>query len=140
MRVSLTNSGNGMTNEEVIEYSKKLKLPNFKYYMRDEMRKSSPFNLECGVINLNTSKQNGSHHSCYWIDGDNKYYFDSFGVIPPKELVNYLKRPILYSTYQIQQYNDTNCSEWCLYVLNELNKGDDFINVILNIIEKHKIY
>jgi len=39
----------------------------------------------------------------------------------------------MYSTYQIQQNNDTNCSEWCLYMLNELNKGKDFIDIIIKI-------
>jgi len=95
---------------------------------------------ECGVINLNTSKQQGSHHTCYWVANNKKYYFDSFGIIPPKELVKYLKSPIIYSTYQIQQYNDTNCSEWCLYMLIELNKGREFIDIIIDILNKHKLY
>jgi len=46
----------------------------------------------------------------------------------------------MYSTYQIQQYNDTNCSEWCLYMLNELHKGKDFIDIIIEILNKHKLY
>jgi len=92
------------------------------------------------VVNLNASKQHGSHHTCYWVSDNNKYYFDSFGVIPPKELVKYLKSLIMYSTYQIQQYIDTNCSEWCLYMLNELNKGKDFIDIIIEILNKHKLY
>jgi len=51
-------------------------------YVRQFVKKQ-----ECGVVNLNTSKQLGSHHTCYWVSGDKKYYFDSFGVIPPRELV-----------------------------------------------------
>jgi len=46
----------------------------------------------------------------------------------------------MYLTYQIQQYNDTNCSEWCLYKLNELHKGKDFIDIIIEILNKHKLY
>ena len=69
-----------------------------------------------------------------------KRYFDSFGIQPPREIVKYLKSPILYNTYQIQDYNDSNCGEWCLHVLNELNKGgdEDFINVILEIVNNNK--
>jgi len=109
--------------------------------MRDELCKAiCTKKQECGVVNLNTSKQAGSHHTWYWVSGGKKYYFDSFGVIPPEELVKHLKSPTMYSTYQIQQYNDTNCSEWCLYMLNELHKGKDFIDIIIEILNKHKLY
>ena len=128
------NNGSGMTNFEIIEKANKLKLQNFKYFMRDEMKGKNPLNKECGIINLNTSKQHGSHHCCYWKDKDKKYYFDSFGLLPPKELVAYLKSPIIYSTFEIQQFNDSNCSEWCLYVLNKLNKNEDYIDIILSIV------
>ena len=37
----------------------------------------------------------------------------------PKELVEYLKPPIIYLTCHIQRFNDTNCGQWCLYVLRE---------------------
>jgi len=46
----------------------------------------------------------------------------------------------MYSTYQIQQNNDTNCSEWCLFMLNGLNKGEDFIDIIIDILNKHKLH
>jgi hypothetical protein len=36
-RVSLRNNGNGLTNIEVLKKAEKLKLPNFKYYSRDEL-------------------------------------------------------------------------------------------------------
>jgi len=140
MKVNLVNNGDGMTNFEIIKKAGKIELPNFRYFMRDELCKAICSKKECGVVNLNKSTQPGSHHTCYWVSGDKKYYFDSFGVIPPKELVKYLKSPIMYSTYQIQQYNDTNCSEWCLYMLNELHKGKDFIEIVIDILNKHKLY
>jgi len=134
MKVDLHNSGDGMSNYEVISKANKLELPNFRYFMRDELCKAICKKQECGVVNLSTSKQQGSHHTCYWVADNKKYYFNSFGVVPPKELVIYLKSPIMYSIYQIQQYKDTNCSEWCLYMLNELNKGKDFIDIIIVIL------
>jgi len=140
MKVDLYNSGDGMSNYEVISKADKLELPNFRYFMRDDLCKAICKKQECSVVNLNTSKQQGSHHTCYWVSNNKKYYFDSFGVVPPKELVKYLKSPIMYSTHQIQQYNDANCSEWCLYMLNELHKGKDFIDIIIEILNKHKLY
>jgi len=64
----------------------------------------------------------------------NKYCFDSFGLQPTKEIVNYLKSPIVYSTFQIQQFNESNCGEWCIYVLNRLNRGDEYTDIILDLI------
>ena len=138
--VDLRNAGSGMTNLEIMQRAQKLKLRNFKYFMRDELIAKSPDGVEMGVVNLDDKANEGTHHVCYFKNGNEKYYFDSFGVKPPKEVINYLKSKILYSTYMIQGFNDTNCSEWCLFVLNRLNQGQDFIDVILEIIDKHKIY
>jgi hypothetical protein len=87
--------------------------------------------------------QRAGFTSCMLLEGRRqKIYFDSFGVVPPTEMINYLKSPILCSTYQIQKVNESNCSEWCLFVLNELHKlhskteslERDFMDVILTII------
>ena len=134
--VNLQNDGDGMTTGEVEKMAKKLKLLNFQCVMRDELKGKIPKNKECGIINLDTSKGIGSHWSCWYKNGDNKYYFDSFGLLPPKEIIKYLGSPIMYSTYQIQQFNDTNCGEWCLYVLKELNTGKNFTDVVLDIINE----
>ena len=71
---------------------------------------------------------------CWFKHGDEKYYFDSFGVIAPREIVHYLKPPIIYSTCQIQGFNDTNCGQWCLYVLNELNRKRLFSDIVLDLV------
>ena len=103
---SLRNDGNGMTNFEFISHIERLKIHNFRgYIMRDEVTKLKPLDKECGALNLDNSENEGTHTVCWFKDGNKKYYFDSFGVQPPKELIKYLKSPIMYSTYQIQQFN-----------------------------------
>ena len=134
MSVSLQNDGDGMTNVEVLKKARSLKLPNFKYFMRDELSGKKPLWKECGVINLDKSTGPGTHYVCYWKNGEDKFYMDSFGVLPCKELIEYLGRPILYSTFQIQDLQDTNCSELCLHLLSEMNKGKKFPDVILSMI------
>ena len=67
-------------------------------------------------------------------NGDEKYFFDSFGLIPPRKVITYLKSPIMYSTCQIQPFNGSNCSELSLFVLDKLNKGNDYIDIILSIV------
>ena len=61
MEVDLRDDGDGMTTSEVNTMAKKLKLINFKCVMRDELKNQIPKNKECGIINLNTSKENGSN-------------------------------------------------------------------------------
>jgi len=40
MKVDLYNSCDGMSNYEVISKAEKLELPNFRYFMRDELCKA----------------------------------------------------------------------------------------------------
>ena len=76
---------------------KKLKLKNFRgVLMRDQLN-FRPLRNECGIINLNTNSQPGSHWVCWFKRGKEKYYFYSFGVNAPKEIIEYLKPPIIYS-------------------------------------------
>ena len=145
MKVNLVNDGDGMTNYELYNEAQKLGLPNFKYFMSNELVEASPGKRkECGIVNLDDSDGVGTHHICYWIDPgrrqliNQKYCFDSFGVAPPTELIDYMKKnddtKILYSTYVIQDLKETNCSELCLYVLNELNKGRNYKTIILELV------
>jgi len=109
----------GSTNVELEEMARKLRFKNFRgVLMRDELT-FKPMLNECGILNLGDKYGRSSRWACWYKNGKDKIYFDSFGVQPPLELIEYLSSPILYSTYQIQQYNDSNCGEWCLHVLNE---------------------
>lgn len=135
------------TNIQLIEAAKRLNLKDFKgVFMRDELKSMKPNRFECGIVNLDSSSNEGTHWVCWFKNKNNKIYFDSFGIQPPLEIVEYLKSPILYNTYQIQQFNDSNCGEWCLHVLNELNKrgristevDENFIDIILEIINNDK--
>ena len=80
-----------LTNFELLDYVKRLQIPNFKGpFMRDELPKT-PEKQECGVVNFNTSKEPGSHWVGYYKDGDERIYFDSFGQVIPTEIQKYLK-------------------------------------------------
>lgn len=137
MSINLEDTGGGTTDSELNNAANKLKLRNFRgVFMRDELKKLKIEDKECGIVNSQPSYKNNGHWTCWWKDKDNKYYFDSYGVKPLKEVRDYLKSPIIYSTYQIQQFNDSNCGQWCLYVLNELNKGREYIDIILDIINE----
>lgn len=90
-------------------------------------------NIECGIVNLDTSRNSGTHWVAYYKKGKQCIYFDSFGLPAPLEIQEYLQLPYIYQTFQLQDANDVICGHLCLYVLNELTKGNSFKNIILNI-------
>ena len=123
------------TNIELENEAEKLEFKNFRgVIMRDQIGKLKKLKQECGILGSKTSREDNMHWTCWFINGKNKYYFDSFGLTPPKEIIKYLKSPIVHSTFQLQQFNEINCGEWCIYVLNRLNSGDEYVDILLDLI------
>lgn len=122
-----------LSNIELLEAVKKIKIPRFRgVFVRDELPKIS-WKQECGILNLDDSSGNGTHWVAWKKNGSTKYYFDSYGIQPPNELIVYLKRPILYNTERVQPDNEVFCGHLCLYVLKQLSLGKDFQHVINNL-------
>ena len=91
----------GLTNIELAEYVKALGINHFRgIYMRDTLPKAGPRRKECGIMNLNTSREPGSHWVCYFKDDTirRRIYFDSFGQVTPMEIQKYLKTKNEYET------------------------------------------
>ena len=120
-----------LSNFELLDAIKQLKIPNFKgVFLRDQLPKKTRKN-ECGIINLADSDDlKGTHWTCWYKKDKMKIYFDSYGVQPPLEIIDYLKNPIYYPIKQIQDFNQVICGHLCLYVLNELNKGKHLYQIL----------
>src|SRR5271163_4324739 len=104
-----------LSNIDIEKYIELFKIKNFRgCYMRNELAKLRANTVECGVLNLNLSSEPGSHWTCWFQNNGNKYYFNSFGLLPPKELVDCLGSPILFSTFLLQRMSDKNCGKWCV--------------------------
>jgi hypothetical protein len=111
-----------LTNRDIINLENELKIKDFRgVFMRDTLP-SKINKVECGILNLDISKNNGTHWVCYYKNKDKCYYFDSFGLDPPLELQNYLNSQIELSTFQIQKFNTHHCGYYCLLVLKLLEK------------------
>ena len=125
-----------LSNIEIENYSKMLKIKHFRgCYMRDELKNLNFCKVECGILNFNLSSESGSHWTCWFKINNEKYYFNSFGLSPPKEVIEYLGSPILYSTFQLQGLMDHNCGKWCLIVLKRLSEGTDYKDLILSLVK-----
>jgi hypothetical protein len=79
-----------LTNYEIEKMVKELKIKDFRgVFMRDTLP-NMVNDIECWIINLDVSMNNGTHWVCYYKNNEKCYYFDSFGLDPPLELQMYL--------------------------------------------------
>ena len=135
----------GLTNIDLYKYAKKLNIEEFRgVFMRDTLPRI-PYPKECGIVNLNTSREPGSHWVCYFKDDNDKrntrIYFDSFGQITPIEIQKYLKtrkefeseKAVIQRNTDIVQHVNTHvCGHLCLFVLTSLTREHLSFQDVLN--------
>ncbi len=94
-------------------------------YMIDELKNKKIKNKEFLVINLDFSGGPGNH----WVacaslpDKKHTYYFDSYGLVPPKLIQTFLEssgRRVLYSNSWIQGFQSILCGYYAIYFIKEL--------------------
>ena len=123
-----------LTNLELEQYARVLNIPKFLgVFMKDELpTKSKKKNGCCGIMNFNTSRQNGTHWVCWWHKNHKqRFYFDSYGQHVPYELMHYLKtkKELRYdkavierNAVVVQHLNTSECGALCLNVLYMLTR------------------
>ena len=104
-----------------------------KVLMRDELNKLKSTKKSNIIMNLQTSKDDGSHWVAIHKSCINNYYFDPYGVLPTKEVYKYFDQPFHYNKIQIQHDTMECCGQLSLYVLYKLNTTNDpFEDIISN--------
>ena len=79
---------------------------------------TKPLEYECGIVNLDKSSGPGTHWVAYKKNKDCIQYFDSFGNLqPPKEIVKYLGKNLMYNFTRYQQFGTVNCGHLALKFL-----------------------
>ena len=129
------------TNIQLMQMAKILKIPNFYYVMRDEMNllptDRKPLNV---MTNIHTSKENGVHHSCFYmgelneVKNNENFFFDSYGLPPTKEVEHFMRNGV-YNTFKIQEDRTKYCGQMSLYVLYRLQQGDSLENSLQDSLE-----
>ena len=61
---------------------------------------------------------------------NDKFYFDSYEVQPPSDLIAYLKSPIFYNSERVQENGEVFCGHLCLFALKQLSLGNNLQAVI----------
>ena len=140
-------SEKSLTNFDLIDYAHKLHIPNFRgVFMRDNLPRRRRKENECGIMNLNTSSQKGSHWVTWYVSDNTRIYFDSFGQHVPYEVVRYLKTPKEYrgktlcierNALIVQHINTSECGALCLVVLKRLSSHIPYGTIIQTL---HKRY
>ena len=127
-----------LTSIELSGYARELEIPCFRgVFMRDTLPQY-PFKIGCGIVNLNTSDQSGSHWVCYYRNGSDRFYFDSHGQITPVEIQRYLKTGSEFDrSKEVMQRNTdivqaVNMSV-CLFLLKSLTNGEKFQSILNHI-------
>ena len=123
---------NAMSDIRIKDIGKDISLTPIEIVMRDQTPDSirdPNFNI---FVNLNPTE--GTH----WVlvirrEGGPTYYFDSFGVeTPPLFLEEYVD---LGSNEKIQQYDESYCGAYCLYMIYLIDRGfriKTALNILVN--------
>lgn len=90
--------------------------------MRDNLPRKIWKN-ECGIVNMDINRGNGTHWVAYIKKQQDILYFDSYGNLqPPVELTEYFQsggsyNDIRYNYDNVQKFNSYKCGHHCLLFL-----------------------
>ena len=119
-----------LSNLEIFDAAKRLSLYGFRgVFLRDTLPKEVKLNV-CGILNLDSTFGEGTHCVLWFKKGKDKFYFDSYGVQPPSELIAYLKSPIFYNSERVQQNGEVFFGHLCLFALKQLSPRNNLQAVI----------
>ena len=120
-----------MSNFDLINAAKRLNIKHFRgVFKRDQLPKK-PHHVETGIINLDSNSGPGTHWVAYAIDPRGIVYFDSYGLPPPVEFLDYINHlPVpdsvrtWYSTLPTQTMTDPPiCGRESIAVLDAISKS-----------------
>ena len=89
-------------------------------YLRNRYREKNK-NI---IINLDVNGQ--THWTCLHVNQGKAFYFDSFAVEPPTNILHYTKKiPLSVNNIRIQDLKSVMCGQYCIYVLKELQHNQN---------------
>lgn len=102
-------------------------------YSRDVL---PPIRNRFYIINLDSNSGPGTHWVLlYNCDPHTSYYFDSYGMPPPQEIVEAMKhsnKKRVFNDVDLQALGSDACGWWCMYIANALDEGQNFVTTIKN--------
>ena len=108
-----------------MDWVKRLNIKNFRGVFSRDNLPNKMNKIECGIINLDDKVGDGTH----WVAYYNNYYFDSYGISAPLEVMKYISN-CLYNTLQYQTKRSVLCGFYCLYFIKMLQDGHNIYDVL----------
>ena len=129
-----------LSNFDIEKICKFYKLPLIAITMKDELPRI--VKNGCYVINMQSSTQgNGTHWVALFIYKTNAFYFDSFGGLPPTEIMKFVKKRkechLYYNNWIIQNLKSSHCGWYSISFLKYMYQNilqdlktayNDFVN------------
>ena len=81
-----------------------------------------PNTLKDGTYIVNLDNDRGTHWTSliYKKKSNICEYFDSFGILPPKDVIEFIgNKKMIYSSHHIQNISSSNCGFYCIYFIIE---------------------
>ena len=94
------------------------------------------------IVNLDDKGGPGTHWVVVYNLGKNCIYFDSFGVSPPEEVLDKMRetgKQLVMNSYRIQDLASINCGFYCIYIIDQLLLGRQYIDVLTDFNPKQYI-
>lgn len=82
------------------------------------------------IVNISKNLGQVEHWCLMSLLKGERYYFDSFGCVPPLEVIDALGGEFEGSDPQVQKFDSSECGIKCLYVAHGLNQGYSFTEVL----------
>ena len=123
-----------LSNHDLIKWCQHLRIPIDKGGVLSR-EQTVPHNHKMAffIYNLEPSYMSGSHWVATFVKDGRINYFDSFGLPPFQEIVNHAEKKnltLIHQNNQIQDLGTTTCGYFCLYFLNEMNKGSSYFDLL----------
>ena len=111
-----------LSNIEMYQMNNILKIPNLKIITKIELNNIKYNNKDNFIVNFD-DYNNGTH----WVSIYQNIYFDSYGIIAPDDIENYMKKGYVYNDIQLQPLNLSSlyCGWFCLYFLDYMNNHNE---------------
>ena len=115
-----------LSNFDIEKICKFYRLPVVSICMKNEL----PTKVKdgCYIINMQSSTQgNGTHWVALYVQKSNAFYFDSFGALPPNEVIMLVKQRkgchLYYSNWIVQDLKSEACGWYCIAFLTFMHQN-----------------
>ena len=108
------------------------KIYNYPIYPR-----GSKIFLDKRFVNIDNGSQGGTYWTCFIVEDNKSFYFESFGGQQDKIFLEQLPKPLIYHNYKIQDINSKLWGSYSLYffyLIERLNYYDTILKKYFNTI------